>query len=144
MKGCALTLALALVLAACGKHHDDLAQDRDPARALFEEVPLAEAPPGVSDLTSDGHGALWAIAERDRFVLQVALTGKVVRHPIDGIPAGLDTESLAWLADGRLVIGTEGTDAPTAAIVFANLVADHVVATRTRARTSGAAPSCRS
>ena len=123
----------AVALAACS--HDRGPIDREAARGVFEEKRI-DAPPGMSDLTLDDRGVMWAIAERDRVVLELTLGKPPIRHPLDGIPAGIDTEGLAWLAPGQFAIGTEGADAPTASIVFAELRGDRLVATRTRPLTS--------
>jgi hypothetical protein len=65
---------------------------------------------GVSDLALDGDH-LWAVPERTREVLQLDLAGRVVaRYPLEGVPAGLDTESMTVLADGRLAFGTESQE----------------------------------
>lgn len=111
-----------LVLTACGKH---AALDQ----AAFDEIDLLDSPPGVSDLTIDDRGTLWAIPERDRVVLEIPRPGAhVIAHPLDGVPAGVDTESLAWLAPGRFAIGTEGQTTATASVLDAELRPDgHVV-----------------
>ena len=143
------------LLAACGKHpgtKDKL--DVEAARGVFEEVPI-DAPPGMSDLTIDDRGVMWAIAERDRKVLEIELgkspnpspgsagarsTAEAVRrvivHPLEGVPDGIDTEGIAWLGDGRFAVGTEGADLPTASIMFAELHLEHLMVTRTRTLTS--------
>ena len=65
---------------------------------------------GLSGLTRDGTGRLWAVAERDRTLIQFSLGGvgtESSRVPIRGIPAGLDTESIAWVREGLFALGTE-------------------------------------
>jgi len=124
-----MRLAAVLALAACS--HDRAPIDREAARGVFEEVRI-DAPPGMSDLTLDDRGVMWAISERDRQVLELTLGKPPIRHALDGIPDGVDTEGLAWLAPGQFAIGTEGADAPTASIMFAELRGDRLVATRTR------------
>lgn len=119
-------LVLVAVLAACG--HPAQAPDR----SKFDELVL-DSPPGVSDLTLDDRGTLWAIPERDRFVLEIALpAGTVTRHPLDGVPPGLDTESLTWLGPGHFAIGTEGEHAATASVLYAEARGDRVVVTSER------------
>lgn len=127
---------LLALLAACGKHHDKGKIDTEAARGVFEEVPLLDAPPGMSDLTIDDRGVMWAISERDRKVLELELGKDPVAHPLEGVPDGIDTEGLAWLGDGRFAIGTEGADLPTASIMFAELHMEHIMVTRTRTLTS--------
>jgi len=94
---------------------------------------VLDSPPGVSDLSLDDKGTLWAIPERDRFLLEIAFpSGKVTRHPLDGVPAGLDTESLTWLAPGRFALGTEGEDDPTASILSVEARGDRFAVTAER------------
>jgi len=124
------TVAL-LALVACGKHHHGQI-DREKARALWDEVPIA-TPPGVSDLSVDDRGVVWAIPERDRELDEIALpAATVVHHPLDGVPDGDDTEALAWLGDGRFALGTEGGHARTAGVLFAERSGDRYVVTRSR------------
>jgi len=119
---------LLVALVACG-------HAPPPDRSRYETIEL-DSPPGVSDLSLDDRGTLWAIPERDRFVLEIALpSGSVVRHPLDGVPAGLDTESLTWLGPGRFAIGTEGQDAPTASVLYAEARGDRVAVTSERVLT---------
>ena len=101
-----------ILLAACGSH-----QDRPPGKNdLFDLVEIA-TPPGISDLTLDDKGHLWAIAERDRVAVELTPDGKIIaNHPIH-LPPGDDTEALTFLGPGRFAIGTEGEDQPTAGIV---------------------------
>ena len=96
-------------LAACGSHE-----------APFKAIEIA-TPPGISDLTLDDHGHLWAIAERDRVVVELTPDGTILgTHPV-AIPPGVDTEAITSLGDGWFVIGTEGEDVPTASIVVMKL-----------------------
>jgi hypothetical protein len=125
-------IALVAALAACGKH--DRPVDKQAAQALFDEITI-DAPPGVSDLTIDDRGVLWAIAERDRKVLEIALANgmaTVTTHALTGIPGGIDTEALASLGDGSFAIGVEGSTIPIAGIVYAKLDGDKVVAGETQ------------
>jgi hypothetical protein len=65
---------------------------------------------GVSDLALVGD-RLWAVPERVREVLLLDLEGHVKqRLPLEGVPTGLDTESMTVLADGRLAFGTESQE----------------------------------
>jgi len=123
--------ALLVVLAACSHRPEPVK-----STALFEAI-VIDTPLGISDLTLDDRGHVWAIAERDRIAVEMQPDGtQLVRHAIDGIPDGLDTEGLAFLGDGRFVIGTEGAHEATASLVFAELRGDRLVATRTRELTS--------
>ena len=123
-----------IVLAACSAKHDA----SNAATALFDELPLRPGlPPGISDLSLDDRGHIWAVAERDHVVVELVLEGsplaiKDVEHPLDGIPAGVDTEAIAWLGNNRFAIGTEGQDEATASVLFGELRADgHIVMTKT-------------
>jgi hypothetical protein len=76
----------------------------------LERIPLA-LPPGISGLSGlshDDRGHLLAIAERSRTIVEMdPRGGNLVLRPLGGVPGGLDTESIAWLGDGRVAIGTE-------------------------------------
>lgn len=133
---------LPVALVACGKHHEPGPIDREAARGVFELVEIA-APPGMSGLAVDERGVMWAIAERHRQVIEIELTGdprvsppRLTVHPLEGVPAGIDTEAIAWIGDGQLAIGAEGAATPTAAILFGELRDANVVVTRTRPLTS--------
>jgi hypothetical protein len=130
MKWCLL-----VAFAACGKRHEPGVLDKQAAKGVFEEVEIA-APPGMSDLSIDNRGVMWAIAERERAVLELELGRPPVVHPLEGVPAGIDTEAIAWLGEGLLAIGTEGNTSPTASIMFAELRDQRVIVTRTRRLTS--------
>ena len=120
---------LLVLLAACSRGHD-----RTPPlhTALWDAVELA-TPPGMSDLALDDKGHLWAIAERDRVVVEMQPDGTgLQRHPLDGVPGGLDTEALAYLGDGRFAIGFEGQHTAVAGVMYAVLEGDHLVVKGTR------------
>jgi len=122
----------ALVLVAACSHGAAPPATREP----FDRI-VIDTPPGISDLTLDDHGQVWAIAERDRFAVEMQPDGThLVRHPIDGIPDGVDTEGLAYVGHGTFVIGTEGAHEPTASLVLAELRGDRLVATRRRELTN--------
>jgi hypothetical protein len=92
----------------------------------------------VSDLTVDDRGALWAIPERDHVVLEIAAPGAaVVQHPLDGVPDGVDTEALVWLAPGRFAIGTEGQHEATASVLYAELRGDGHIAVNSQLAITG-------
>jgi len=98
----------------------------------FDQI-RTDLPPGTSDLTLDEHEHLWAIAERAPMVAEIVITGSpptatIVRHPLDGVPAGVDTEALAYLGNGRFAIGTEGHDEPSAQVLFGQLGPDGHIA----------------
>lgn len=122
-------------LAACGKSHEPGVIDKKAAHGVFEEV-VINTPPGMSDLTIDDRGVMWAIAERNRQVVELELGKQPIIHPLEGVPAGIDTEAIAWLGDGRFAIGTEGNEAATASIMFAERKLQTLVVVRTRQLTS--------
>lgn len=67
---------------------------------------------GFSSLGRDPGGALWSTPENGEFLVPVELTSGApgVAGPalgIAGVPPGWDVESLAWLEDGRVALGTE-------------------------------------
>ena len=112
--------SLALVTLACGCNK--LFHERDdgagPRPASISRTALdTRNLPGISDLTRTADGRYYAIPERARFLLPLILDDGPPRLaadpiPIDGIPDGLDTESLASIAgrgDGhnRFATGTE-------------------------------------
>ncbi len=95
--------------------------DADQAAVLFDRVTVdTGGVHGLSGLAVDGDGALWTVAERGgaafRIVLDGARVAGVTRHPIDGLPPGEDLEAVAILADGALVVGTEGRSAGVARV----------------------------
>jgi hypothetical protein len=110
----ALTVT-ALALAAC---------PRPPASAPAElaaggvhRIPIDVGDAhGLSGLALAGDGALWTVAERAqaafRLELDLAASPPTVRSirrwDIDGLPPGVDLESLAALPGGGFLIGTEG------------------------------------
>jgi hypothetical protein len=131
MKSLAL-VALAL-LGACDQR-DKRPMDQEAAKGLFDRIKL-DSPPGMSDLTIDDRGIVWAIAERDRKVLEIDVSKNPVVpivHELKGIANGVDTEAIAWLGGGRFAIGVEGANGAWAAIVRAERQGDAIVATATR------------
>lgn len=75
---------------------------------LVAALPLPDAaPPGLSGLALDSEGRAWAVAERDEVAVRLAEDGAVAESlPLQGLGAR-DGESLAWLPDGRLALGSE-------------------------------------
>lgn len=131
MKSYAL-VALA-VLGGCDKR-DKRPMDREAAKKLFDMHQI-ESPPGMSDLTIDDRGVLWAIAERDPEILEIDVRKQPIVpivHKLEGIAKGVDTESIVWLGNGKFMLGVEGANGPWAALVTAELRGDAIVATHTR------------
>lgn len=127
-------LLLALVVAACRT-----APQPAGAPDSYDVLPLSSAPPGLSDLTRADHGRLWAVAERDRALVEIkmgkhAATARLV--PIDGVPDGVDTEGIVALGEGRFAVSFEGKDEPTAGLLWIERRGDRAVVTATRQLTS--------
>ncbi|MEC9070937.1 MAG: esterase-like activity of phytase family protein [Myxococcota bacterium] len=84
---------------------------------------------GVSGLARHADGSLWLSPERQRALIRQDPSGTSMQiYPLEGVPEGLDTESIAWLPDGRLALGTErvahrGEDP----ILFARIEGERVV-----------------
>lgn len=134
-------LVVLLVLGACeADKRDKRPMDRAAAAKLFEQVPLPDAPHGMSDLTIDDRGVVWGISERDRKVIAIDVSKRPVAvtvHELSGIAPGVDTEAIAWLGNGKFAIGIEGTHGPWAGIVMAELQGSALVATATRQLSDG-------
>ncbi len=80
---------------------------------------------GLSDLTVDDDGMLWAVAERTRALVRMKPDGSDLRLvPLVGVSVRLDVEGLAWLGDGRFALGTESDDPRRTSdlLLFARLV----------------------
>lgn len=77
---------------------------------------LAEPPPrGLSGLARDAEGLVWAVEERGHRLVRLGEGEDGTEAlPIQGVPEGLDLESLAVLPDGRLLFGTESQRAERA------------------------------
>jgi hypothetical protein len=103
--------ALVLAAAACGAS----GAPREPGPALPAAIDgvrryQLDVPgvTGLSDLTRDGEGRLWAVAERSRSVLRIDRPGaKPTVLGIAGVPDELDVEGIAWLDGGRFALATE-------------------------------------
>lgn len=113
-----LALGLGIVL-GCGH--------AAPPRGLVRlEVPTDH---GLSDLTLDGTGAAWVVAERSAAAYRITLDPgatrvvAIARVPIDGVPPDTDLEAIAWLGPDRFAIGVEGHAAGGARIYLATLAA---------------------
>lgn len=120
-----------LALAACEPRRDHGAIDREAASALFDEL-VIETPPGISDITVDDRGVLWAVAERDRAVIELELGKSPIVHELEGLTRDLDTEAIVWLGNGKFAFGIEGTISPVAAVMLGELRGNDIVITSTR------------
>ena len=130
-----MRLCAVVALAACGRSDEPRVIDKHAAAGVFEEVPI-NAPHGMSDLSIDDRGVMWAISERDRKVLELELGKPPIVYGLEGVAAGIDTEGIAWLGGGRFAISTEGADEATASIMFAEMKLQRLIVTRTRTLTS--------
>jgi len=83
---------------------------------------------GLSGLTRDPRGRYWTVAERDNALLPMdwregsPVFGEPV--PIEGIPEGLEAESLSWISGDSFIIGTESRvrDRQADRLLFGRLV----------------------
>ncbi len=72
---------------------------------------------GLSGLTADSRGRLWAAAERDRVLVRLELTPAGIRtrvFPRRGLTIGLDAEALAFTSANSFLLGTEHRWLPSA------------------------------
>jgi hypothetical protein len=81
-------------------------QGPDPGPSLIRrtiDAPVA----GISGMTRDEAEVLWLAPERNRVLVAVEPSGAVRTVALEGIPDGVDVESIACLGDGRFALGTE-------------------------------------
>ncbi len=94
----AVAVAL-LVIASCTKK-----EPTGPGRIVALETDVA----GLSGLTQDEHGALWAAGEDGEAVIRIdPKTFGVTRYEVTGGPDGTDLEGIAWVEATRFVLATE-------------------------------------
>lgn len=116
---------LLVLLAACQSkgpvHGPEVAPEPERPELIAHEL---DTDHGLSDLARADDGALWTLSERGRSLYRIVLDGdqlgSVDRFELTGLPDGLDTEALAIVGDGRLVIGTETHGEGRAAVWLAN------------------------
>lgn len=85
---------------------------------------------GLSGLTQDGEGALWAVGEDGDYVLRIdSATFAVDQYRVVGCPSKTDLEALAWMGDERFVLGTETHEAGRAqdALLYGRVQGDRFV-----------------
>jgi hypothetical protein len=93
-----VVLAL-LVIASCTKK-----DPKGPGRIVALDTDVA----GLSGLTQDEHGALWAAGEDGDAVVRIdPKTFGVTRYQVTGGPPGTDLEGIAWVDGTRFVLATE-------------------------------------
>jgi len=118
--------ASVISLLACS---DDSAPRQEP----FREIIINTAP-GLSGLAVDQLGALWAIAERQRYAYRIRLSdvAAIEAFPVVGVPTDVDLEGIAVLAPNKLALAAEGRLERFAAVVLADFdgrtvkVTDHI------------------
>ena len=108
---------LAAMVAVCGcTCRGPVKPDEPPAKPETTLVPQGvftddtDTVRGLSDLARDADGQLWAIPERQDFLLRATFgvgTVQWVPYTVQGKPADTDGEALTWLAPGKFAIGTE-------------------------------------
>jgi hypothetical protein len=81
---------------------------------------------GLSGLTTAGDGTLWAVAESTRALVALVPGAAARIVDLEGVPDGLDTESIAWIDGSRFALGTESMDETRAAdlVLFVDVGAD--------------------
>jgi len=80
---------------------------------------------GLSDLTTDDAGNLWAVAERNRVLVRMNADGSAPQAiRLEGVPPGLDVEGITWLGNDRFALATESDDPRRTSdlMLFARLV----------------------
>ena len=94
-------IAVALLLCAgCTKKQ----QPRGPGRIITLDTDVV----GLSGLSRDEHGALWAPGEGADALLRIdPETFGVTRYPVVGAPKGTDLEALTWVEGVNFIVGTE-------------------------------------
>lgn len=119
-----------VLLVACSAAPEPTAPIAPPP--LYTEITLDTAP-GLSGLAVAPDGAVWTVSERGAAAYHITLDARlapaVTTVPVEGIPAGLDLESIAMTADGRFVLGTEGKVDSAAHVLFAERRGDRLVVT---------------
>lgn len=97
----AVAAALLLVCAGCTKKEQAV---HGPGRVVVLDTDVM----GLSGLTRDEHGALWAPGEVGDAVVRIdSESSAVTRYPVSGLPEGNELEAMAWVDGTRFVLGTE-------------------------------------
>lgn len=93
-------------------HVQGLDHSSDRRSASIHEIPYLGAPDGLSGLARDIDGRLWAVSETSHQLVVLDVLSRLPSRALDihGVPAGLELESIAFLDDGSLAIGTESED----------------------------------
>ena len=100
----ALAIGVLVAVVSCKKN--------DPDQAPGKIVDLDTKVTGLSGLTRDDAGVFWAVGESGRSFLRIDPTDfSVTTYAVEGGPPGADLEAVAWLGNGRFVVGTETQEA---------------------------------
>lgn len=119
------TLGVMLVLVACER----ALVPGQPGKHEHRRVVLSTSAEGLSGLTIDDGGRLYAIPERDRRLVILDELGVVREVPLFGVPKGVDAEAIAWMGGSRFAIGTETMEAGRAHDEVLIIEGDRVVQT---------------
>lgn len=93
------TALVLLVFGGCTKK-----EPRGPGPIVSLETDVV----GLSGLSRDEHGALWAAGERADAVLRIdSDTHGITSYPVVDAPKGIDLEALTWIDGARFIVGTE-------------------------------------
>ncbi len=85
---------------------------KKPPNGLGPIVSLDTEITGLSGLTRDRDGVLWAVGENGDSAVRIdPKTFAVRQFPVVGCPSKTDLEALAWIGDRRFVVGTETREA---------------------------------
>ena len=105
----------------------------EPERPMSATLLPTASPLGLSGLTTDPAGNVWAIPERTREVIKLASHHGIAieeRVGLIGVPVGLETESITWLGGSIIAIGTEAAgDRSSDLILLATRANDNFVVT---------------
>lgn len=100
-----LAFIAASTLVACGS-----GAPTGPRPSRIERAPIAGLRiDGLSGLALDGDGVPIAVPERGAALVELGPRGARA-IPLDGVPGGVETESIAWLGGERFALGTESMD----------------------------------
>ncbi len=99
-----LVLIASVGLGCHAKHTSSVSE----GAPLFREVVLETSVNGLSGLTEDADGYLWAIGEQGDALVRIDPTHFTVEEfAVTGAGSALEFESLAWVEETRFAIGTE-------------------------------------
>jgi hypothetical protein len=95
-----------LLFFACSQSPSERESNEGPRRVVLDE----SVPDGLSGLTRDGDGVLWAAAETARSLVAIRNRRDSTVVPVIGVPEEIDLESIEWMDGHRFVAGTESMD----------------------------------